>query len=117
MAPSEIIQILAVKESNLKLREESDRITQTLVIADSPKNLLIKCAILPLLDGYSQHLNAIRDSAAFKPKSRENAVRILETLSQHISHTMDIAAVTAELISYTQDDSLFCHDVNEFKTV
>ncbi len=112
--------IFAIKESDLdeydlKLRSVTNRFTQTLCIADSANDLLCRCAILPLLDGYNQHLIAIRSSATFRSKSRENAVKILETLGQHVSHSVDITAVTDELISFTQDYSLFGLNVKEFK--
>ena len=103
--------ILAVRESDL----DSDRSARIHSIDEQIPHLLSRWAILPLIEGYSQHLNAIRDSALFRSKSRQNSVKILKTLSHHVSYSVDIAAVTADLISYTQQPSSFSLDLGTFK--
>ncbi len=77
--------------------------------------LLSRWAMLSLLEGYSQRLNALRDSSLFRPGSRQSSVKILKTLGQHVSYSVDIAAVTAELISYAQNSSWFNHNLETFK--
>ena len=103
--------ILAVRESDL----DSDRSARIHSIDREMQHLISRWAILPLLVGYSQHLNAIRDSALFRSNSRQNSTKILETLSHHVSYSVDIAAVTAELISYTQNHSWFGLNLGTFK--
>ena len=100
--------ILAIKKS------DSDKSVLIKHIDRQIQHLLSRWAILPLLEGYGQHLNAIRDSALFRPKSRQSSTKILETLSHHVSY-IDIAAVTADLISYTQQPSSFSRGLGTFK--
>ena len=112
--------IFAIRESDLKkqktdVQSNSDRFAQILYIDDLIKNLLSRWAVLPLLEGYSQHLNAVRDSALFRSKSRQNSIRILKTLNHHVSYSVDIAAVTADLISYMQKPSSFSSGLGAFK--
>ena len=109
--------ILAIRESDLpkdNIQSSSDRLARIHSIDRGIQHLLSRWAILPLIEGYSQHLNAIRDSALFRSKSRQNSVKILKTLSHHVS--VDIAAVTAELISYTQNHSWFSLNLGTFKS-
>ena len=101
--------ILSIKKSN---SDKSVQIKDNIDI--QIQHLLSRWAILPLLEGYGQHLNAIRDSALSSPKSRQSSTKILETLSHHVSY-IDIAAVTADLISYTQKPSSFSRDLETFK--
>ena len=98
--------ILAIKKS------ESDKPVLIQHINREIQYLLSRWAIFPLLVGYSQHLNAIRDS--FRSKSRQKSVKILRMLSDHVSY-IDIAAVTAELIAYTQNLSWFSLNLGTFK--
>ena len=99
--------ILAIKKS------DSDKSVLIKHIDRQIQHLLSRWAIFPLLVGYSQHLNAIRDS--FRSKTRQNSVKTLQTLSHHVSYSVDIAAVTAELISYTQNHSWFGLNLGTFK--
>ena len=59
-------------------------------------------------------LTRFRDSALSSPKSRQSSTKTLETLSHHVSY-IDIAAVTADLISYTQKPSSFSRGLGTFK--
>ena len=68
-----------------------------------------------MLEGYGQHLSVICDSVTFRSKSRQDPVEILKTIGHHVSDSVDIAAVTAELISYTRQDFLFSLDVDTFE--
>ena len=77
--------------------------------------LLSRWAILSLLEGYGQHLNAIRDSSLFRPGSRQSSVKILKTLGQHVSYSVDIAVVTAELISFAGEHPWFSSELETFK--
>ena len=100
--------ILAIK------KRDSDKSVLIRHIDRQIQHLLSRWAILPLLEGYGQHLNAIRDSALSSPKSRQSSTKTLETLSHHVSY-IDIAAVTADLISYTQKPSSFSRGLGTFK--
>lgn len=77
--------------------------------------LLSRWAVLSLLEGYGQHLNAIRDSPLFRPGSRQSSVKILKTLGQHVSYSVDIAAVTAELISFAGKHPWFSSELETFE--
>ena len=62
-------------------------------------NWLSVWAILPLLEEYTRHIRKIRDSTTLRPRKRQNSLRILENLGSHVSYSVDIAAVAAELAS------------------
>ena len=120
---SDIKKEIAIRESNLKKNLATKENINVQIASDNRsgriryidkqiQHLLSRWAIFPLLVGYGQHLNAIRDS--FRPKSRQKSVKILQTLSDHVSY-IDIAAVTADLISYTQQPSSFSFDLGTFK--
>ena len=121
---SDIKKEIATRESNLKKNLATKENINVQIASDNRsgriryidkqiQHLLSRWAIFPLLVGYSQHLNAIRDS--FRSKSRQNSVKTLQTLSHHVSYSVDIAAVTADLISYTQQPSSFSLDLGTFK--
>ena len=61
-------------------------------------NWLSVWAIVPLLEGYTRHIREIRDSSILRPRKRQNSLNVLEVLGGHISYSLDIAAVVAELI-------------------
>lgn len=112
--------ILAVRESDfdqekLKSWGEPSRSAQINYIDHMIKGVLSRWAILPMLEGYGRHLNEIRDSATFRPNTRHKPVEVLEILGAHISYNVDVAAVTAELIPYAQNRSLFGNDVEAFE--
>lgn len=113
--------ILAAKESNFNKERmgtsgyQTGRESQISYIDRRIKGLLSRWAILPLLEGYSRHLSTIRDSATFRSRSRQDPVGILKTIGHHVSDSVDIAAVTDELISYARQDSLFSLDVDTFE--
>ena len=62
-------------------------------------NWLSVWATLPLLEGYTRHIRKIRDSTSLRPTNRQNSLRVLESLGNHVSFSVDIAAVAAELAS------------------
>ena len=113
--------ILAAREDDFDeekmeiFRDQSNRKSQIYYIDNQIKGLLSRWAILPLLEGYGQHLSVIRDSVTFRSKSRQDPVEILKTIGHHVSDSVDIVAVTAELISYTRQDFLFSLDVDTFE--
>ena len=110
--------ILAVRESDLDesmLEMRGGRESQCLYINEIINGLLSRWAILPLLEGYNQHLSAIRDSATLRPNRRLNRIKTLKSLIDHVSYTVDIAAITTELIPYASNCSLFSRDVETFE--
>ena len=78
-------------------------------------NCLSVWAILPMLEGYTKHIKQIRDSTTLRPKKSKDAVRILETLRSHVSYSVDIAAVAAELATSRDALSNFNFLAGEFK--
>ena len=112
--------ILAVRESDfdedeLNMRGGWDRRSQCLYIDKVINGLLSRWAILPLLEGYNQHLSEIRDSATLRSNRGLNRIETLKRLINHVAYTVDIAAVTNELIPYAKNSSLFSCDVETFE--
>lgn len=112
--------MLAVRESNLdedklELWGGRGREPQFFYIDETINGLLSRWAMLQLLEGYSQHLSAIRDSTTFRSNWRLRTTKVLKTLIDHVSYTVDIAAITAELIPYANNYALFSFGVETFK--
>jgi len=79
------------------------------------KGLLSRWALWPMLTGYGRHLNAIRDSATLRSRSRHDAFKVLAALEDHVSYSIDIAAVTADLIPFAREPALFDHEAQSFE--
>ena len=77
-------------------------------------NWLSVWAILPLLEGYTRHIRNIRDSTTLRPTNRQNSLRVLENLGNHVSFSVDIAAVAAELTSDSKIPFPLLHVSGEF---
>ncbi len=105
--------ILSMKESSLsdELLEEawnwSGRRARILFVDDFLREgwLLQTSALLLMLEGYGNHLRAIRDSASLKRGPRRNSVTILDRLASNVSFSIDIDAVTSELQSFSEPES------------
>lgn len=67
--------------------------------------LLHLWALLLMLEGYGNHLRAIRDSTISKSGSRPNPVTALDELASNVSFSIDIGAVTSELQSLAEPES------------
>ena len=67
--------------------------------------LLQTSALLLMLEGYGNHLRAIRDSAPLKRGTRRNSVTVLDNLASNVSFSIDIDAVTSELQSFSEPES------------
>ena len=78
-------------------------------------NWLSVWAILPLLEGYTRHIREIRDSAIFRPKRRQNSLKVLEMLGNHVSFSMDTAAVVAELTPETKTPIYLFRLIGQFE--
>ena len=72
-------------------------------------------AIQALLEGYTYHINKIRDSDIFKTGVRKNTVKVLKELGRNISHSVDIAAVATELIASAEQHRTLARRVKDFK--
>lgn len=107
--------ILAGRDSDSNKEKFEMSVDEGVIFGPAIGALLSRWAILSLLEGYGQHLNTVRDSSLFRPGSRQSSVKILKTLGQHVSYSVDIAAVTAELVSYTRELSLFSYGLETFK--
>lgn len=112
--------ILAIREDRIdeKIQKKwgnQNRSNRIHYINDKATHLLSRWAVLALIDGYSQRLNAIRDSSLLRPKSSRSAVKILKNLGSHVSLSVDIAAVGTELNAYTKDLPSFCRGLEKFK--
>ena len=94
--------ILAMRESLSEQCRTNESTTQSVrdqlhELDQIVPNWLNAWAILPLLEGYTRHIREIRDSASLRPKGRQNSLKVLEVLAKHVSFSIDIAAVVAEL--------------------
>ena len=56
-------------------------------------------ACISLLEGYTRHLGKIRDSASFRLATDRNTIEKLHSLGDNVSFSLDISAVTADLIA------------------
>lgn len=78
-------------------------------------NWLSAWATLPLLEGYTRHIRKIRDSTTFRPRNRQNLLKVLENLGNHVSFSVDIAAVASELSSDSKIRFPLLHVSGEFE--
>ena len=80
---------------------------QILGVDHKAAELLGRWAVLPLLEKYHKNLNAIRDSAVFRPESRRKPLKTLEALDRYVSGSVDMTVVVNDLIFCTRENSLF----------
>ena len=116
--------VLSVRECHLsdESLEEfmgwSGRVARTLYIDKFiNEGLLHLWALLPMLDGYGNHLRSIRDSAILKPSSRLNPIKILDDLASNVSFSIDIDAVTSELQHLAEPELWKCLPLPIFKPI
>ena len=78
--------------------------------------MIAKLAVEPLLDGYSRGLNELRDSVTtgIRQRSRRQPFQTLQSLVDNPAYDVDIAAVTADLQSYTGEPYRFWKDLAVF---
>ena len=104
--------ILSLKESDSSDSQEEETkkhsakenhiSTVDMYLVDGPLYLR---ALLWMLEGYGNHLRAIRSSTTLRPESRRNSVTILDNLASNVSFSIDIDAVTSELQSFAEPES------------
>ena len=79
------------------------------------QGLLSRWALAALLSGFESYLNNMRDSTDFKPNDKVKPLRLLENLAHHITQSVDISAVSAELQNFAAPKGRwFTHNVNVF---
>ena len=71
-------------------------------------------AILPLLEGYIRHFAELRNSGLISSEQRVDADETLQMISESVSYSVDIVAVTSELASYGQRERSIGFRVEEF---
>lgn len=101
-------------EENLRMYGGPGRSSYTAYVDRHLKGLLSRWALLAVLSGFERHLNAIRDSAIFRVDHRRKPRILLETLGAHLSQSVDIAAVSAELANTTQQKGSFNEEAGDF---
>lgn len=74
-------------------------------------NILNLWAINSMLEGYTRHLGRIRDSASFRHR---NTIETLDTLSDSVSFSLDVSAVTADLISSAKSNFRLFEPIEKF---
>ncbi len=62
-------------------------------------DILSLWACISLLEGYTRHLGKIRDSASFRLATDRNTIAKLHSLGDNVSFSLDISAVTSDLIA------------------
>ena len=72
-------------------------------------------AILPMFEGYTQHLSRVRSSTTLSNTTLQPPVKVLKNLGRHISYSVDIAAVTAELTNHAERQFARSHDIDPFE--
>ncbi|MDE2817660.1 MAG: hypothetical protein OXM03_12310 [Chloroflexota bacterium] len=72
-------------------------------------------AVLPIFEGYSQHLSRVRSSTTLSNTTRQPPVEVLKNLGRDISYSVDIAAVTAELAIHAERQFAHFHDTDPFE--
>ena len=83
--------ILAVRTSTLNDSSALQNLNLTM------SGYLSLWAVLPMLEGYTRRIREIRDSTALTPNRNRDSVKTLDILRKHLSNTIDVAAVSAEL--------------------
>ena len=78
-------------------------------------NLLSLWAIEPMLEGYTQYLHKVRDSATSDPKARQAPAKILESIGGNVEYSIDIAAVTSELALQFQEGLPLVFSIETFE--
>ena len=78
-------------------------------------SLLCLWSILPMLEGYTEHLSKVRDSAIHASTARPAPANVLNTLGAHVGYSIDVAAVTAELAASVKSRFPLFHDVELFQ--
>ena len=79
--------------------------------------MIAKLAVEPLLDGYSKGLNELRDSVktGIRGPSRRKPFPTLQSLVDNIAYDVDIAAVTTDLMTYTETPYKFWRELTKFE--
>ena len=74
-------------------------------------------AIEPLLDGYSKGLNEFRDSVeiSIRRRSRHRPFLTLEKIVENSAYDVDVAAVSADILSHAEETYRFWQELTKFK--
>ena len=99
---------VAVKESRLieamsDLWVDRGRSSRIAYLDQILAHLMGLWAILPMLEGYGRHIREVRDSVIAVSDNRKNSLELLNMLGRHISYSVDVAAVSSELIAASSD--------------
>ena len=78
-------------------------------------DLLRLWAILPLLEGYRQHLERVRKSFIPSRERRRDSADVLELLGSNVAYSVDIAAVASELDMLLTKGFLLLGNVKAFE--
>ena len=96
--------VLAINESTW-IQQDNDSATKTSRINRlhyGISGFLVVRAIPTLLEGYARHFQELRNSDLFGHIQRMDAEETLRSVSESVSYSADIAAVTSELSSYVK---------------
>ena len=110
----------AVRETDIDSTELLDRYGGlpglVTYVDDKHQEMIAKLAVEPLLNGYSKGLNELRDSVTtgIRQRTRRRPFQTLQSLVDNPAYDVDIAAVTADLKSYTGEPSRFWRDLSVF---
>ena len=110
--------ILAVNEMRHKSAlpdyfHSSSKETRIAHVGQLMSRLLTLWAVLPMLEGYTRHLNEVRDSKALE--THHAPAKALDRLVGNLAYSVDIAAVTSEFKMYSENSFPLIHDVERFE--
>lgn len=105
----------ALSEKDLKAYGGVDRASYVIYVDSYVRDLLSRWALLCMLSGFERHLNNMRDSSTFKPAQREKPLYLLRELTSYVSQGVDIAAASADLQRFAEQNAFFEHDLEVFK--
>ena len=89
----------AILDSHVKLYGGEKKLSMFNSLNMSFPDILSLWACISLLEGYTRHLGEIRDSASFRLATDRNTIAKLHSLGDNVSFSLDISAVTADLIA------------------
>ena len=112
--------ILAVNEARHKSAlpdyyHSSSKETRITHVGQRISSLLTLWAVLPVLEGYTRHLNEVRESKVLEAQTHHAPANVLDRLVENLAYSVDIAAVTSELKMYSEENFPLIHEVERFE--
>ena len=112
--------ILSINETSWKNQQikDEDFDTKESRIYDMHRNLsglLAIWAVDVMLQGYARHFRDLRNSEILRFAQHKSTVEVLQRVGENVSYSVDIAAVTEELVSLIEAKRSLWYGVESFK--